>query len=173
MERVAVIMAGGRGERLWPKSRKDQPKQFLFLGGEDKSLIVQTVERMKALTGIKNVFIVTSRDYFEITRKQLPDLPVENIICEPMGKNTTACIGYACQVIKKRMGDAIMMVVPSDHVIKDVKSFPGASNVYLTLFLAIISVIMILFNVVNAHKLLFDKKDIEQRIILYLIGFCP
>jgi mannose-1-phosphate guanylyltransferase len=123
MERVAVIMAGGRGERLWPKSRKDQPKQFLFLGGEDKSLIVQTVERMKALTGIKNVFIVTSRDYFEITRKQLPDLPVENIICEPMGKNTTACIGYACQVIKKRMGDAIMMVVPSDHVIKDVKSF--------------------------------------------------
>lgn len=123
MERVAVIMAGGRGERLWPKSRKDHPKQFLSLGGGDKSLIVQTVERMKNLTGIKNVFIVTGRDYFEITHKQLPELPVENIICEPMGKNTTACIGYACQIIKKRMGDATMMVVPSDHVIKDVDAF--------------------------------------------------
>jgi mannose-1-phosphate guanylyltransferase len=100
MERVAVIMGGGRGERLWPKSRKEQPKQFLSLGGDNKSLVVQAVERMKKLTGINNVFIVTGRDYFEITRKQLPELPVENIICEPMGKNTTACIGYACQIIK-------------------------------------------------------------------------
>ena len=123
MEKVAVIMAGGRGERLWPKSRKDHPKQFLSLGGGGQSLIVQTVERMKKLTDIKNIFIVTGRDYFDITHEQLPSLPVENILCEPMGKNTTACIGYACQVIKKRMGDAIMMVVPSDHVIKDEKAF--------------------------------------------------
>jgi mannose-1-phosphate guanylyltransferase len=57
MERVAVIMAGGRGERLWPKSRKDHPKQFLSLGGDNKSLIVQTVERMKALTDISKIFI--------------------------------------------------------------------------------------------------------------------
>ena len=87
MERVAVIMAGGRGERLWPKSRKDHPKQFLSLGGGNKSLIVQTVERMKRLTGIENVFIVTGRDYFDITHKQLPELPVENIICEPNSYN--------------------------------------------------------------------------------------
>ncbi len=123
MERVAVIMAGGRGERLWPKSRKDLPKQFLSLGGDNKSLIVQTLERMKHITEIKNIFVVTSRDYYEMTRQYLPELPQENIICEPVSKNTTACIGYACQIIKKRVGDAVMMVVPSDHVIKDVKSF--------------------------------------------------
>ncbi len=93
MKRVAVIMAGGRGERLWPKSRKGHPKQFLSLGGDNKSLIVQTVERMNAITDIENIYIVTGRDYFDITHKQLPELPVENIICEPMGKNTTACIG--------------------------------------------------------------------------------
>ena len=128
MERVAIIMAGGRGERLWPKSRKSCPKQFLSLGGGDKSLIVQTVERMKTLTDISKIFIVTGRDYFDITHRQLPALPVENIICEPMGKNTTACIGYACQIIKKRMGDAIMMVVPSDHVIKNVDAFKSDLN---------------------------------------------
>lgn len=123
MEKVAVIMAGGRGERLWPKSRKKHPKQFLSLGGGDESLIYQTVERMRKITDIDKIFIVTGKDYKDITHEQLPELPEENIICEPMGKNTTACIGYACQVIKKRMGDAIMMVVPSDHVIKDEAAF--------------------------------------------------
>ena len=116
-------MAGGRGERLWPKSRKQCPKQFLSLCVEEKTLIASTVERMKSLTDISKIFIVTSVDYYDITREQLPELPVENIICEPMGKNTTACIGYAAQIIKKRYGDAIMMVVPSDHVIKDINAF--------------------------------------------------
>ncbi len=128
MKRVAVIMAGGKGERLWPKSRRSQPKQFLSLGNDDRSLIAQTVDRMKHLTDIENIFIVTGRDYYDITHRQLPELPVENIICEPMGKNTTACIGYACQIIKKRKGDAIMMVVPSDHVIKDDDAFASDLN---------------------------------------------
>ena len=123
MERVAVIMAGGKGERLWPKSRKSCPKQFLSLCGEKETLIVSTVERMKALTSIENIYIVTGKDYRDITLAQLPELPPENVICEPMGKNTTACIGYASQIIKKKYGDAIMMVVPSDHFIKDVKAF--------------------------------------------------
>lgn len=123
MEKVAVIMAGGRGERLWPKSRKDCPKQFLSLCGDETPLIVSTVERMKKLTDVSKIFVVTSTDYFQITTAQLPELPKENIICEPIGKNTTACIGFASQIIKKRFGDAIMMVVPSDHVIKDVSAF--------------------------------------------------
>lgn len=123
MERVAVILAGGRGERLWPKSRKDRPKQFLSLCGEEKTLIASTVDRMKSLTDISRIFIVTSQNYYDITRQQLSELPEENIICEPMGKNTTACIGLASQIIKKRFGDAIMMVVPSDHVIKNVSAF--------------------------------------------------
>ena len=128
MEKVAIIMAGGIGERLWPKSRKSKPKQFLSLCGEKDTLIVSTVNRMKKLTDIKNIYIVTGSDYFNITRQQLPELPEENIICEPIGKNTTACIGYSAQIIKKRYGDAIMMVVPSDHVIKDVDAFASDLN---------------------------------------------
>jgi mannose-1-phosphate guanylyltransferase len=123
MERVAVIMAGGRGERLWPKSRRRFPKQFISMCGDERSLIASTVERMKTLTNIEKIFVVTGEEYFDITRAQLPSLPTENIICEPMGKNTTACIGYASLVIRKRFGNAIMMVVPSDHVINDVVSF--------------------------------------------------
>ncbi|MBE6610221.1 MAG: mannose-1-phosphate guanylyltransferase [Ruminococcaceae bacterium] len=123
MERVAVIMAGGRGERLWPKSRKGFPKQFLSMCGEQRSLIASTVERMKDLTDIRKIFVVTGEEYCDITRDQLPELPAENIICEPMGKNTTACIGLAAQIVKKRFGDAIMIAAPSDHVIKDVAAF--------------------------------------------------
>ncbi len=123
MERVAVIMAGGRGERLWPKSRRDRPKQYLSLYGEGETLIQSTVKRMTAVTDIKNIFVVTEKEYLEITKEQLPELPEENIICEPIGKNTTACIGYASQLIKKRYGNAIAMVVPSDHYINNTTAF--------------------------------------------------
>ncbi len=123
MERVAVIMAGGKGERLWPKSRKSCPKQYLSIDGDGETLIQSTVKRMTAITEIKNVFVVTGKEYLEITKKQLPELPEENIICEPMGKNTTACIGYASQIIRKRYGNAIAMVVPSDHYIKNTAVF--------------------------------------------------
>lgn len=123
MERVAVIMAGGKGERLWPMSRRGCPKQFLSLCGERDTLIESTVNRMKALTDIDKIYIVTGRDYKDITESQIPEIPEENILCEPMGKNTTACIGYACQIVKKKYGDAIMMVVPSDHFIKDIEAF--------------------------------------------------
>ena len=116
-------MAGGHGERLWPKSRTECPKQFLTLGGGEDTMIRLTVKRMKQLTDIRNIYIVTGRAYFDITHEQLPDLPTENILCEPVGKNTTACIGYACEVVKKRHGDAIMMVVPSDHIISDTNAF--------------------------------------------------
>ena len=128
MERVAVIMAGGKGERLWPMSRRNRPKQFLSLCGENETLIASTVNRMRKLTDIKNIFIVTGKDYKDITESQIPGLPKENIICEPMGKNTTACIGYACQIIRKKYGDAIAMVVPSDHFIKDEEAFASDLN---------------------------------------------
>ena len=130
MKKVAVIMAGGKGERLWPKSRLVKPKQFLTVGGGTESMITLTVKRMQQLTDIENIFIVTGRDYFDLTREQLPALPVQNILCEPESKNTTACIGYAVEVIKKkyaedmkRDGDVIVMVVPSDHIINNSEAF--------------------------------------------------
>jgi len=130
MNRVAVIMAGGKGERLWPKSRIDKPKQFLALGGSDETMIVQTVKRMLRLTDIGNIFVVTGEAYYDIVREQLPQLPAQNILCEPESKNTTACIGFAAEVVRKRMaedmkndGDVVMMVVPSDHMISDTDAF--------------------------------------------------
>ncbi|MBR2460489.1 MAG: mannose-1-phosphate guanylyltransferase [Clostridia bacterium] len=130
MKKVAVIMAGGRGERLWPKSRAERPKQFLALGGGEDSMIRLTVKRMLKLTAIENIFIVTGSAYFDLTHEQLPSLPVENILCEPEAKNTTACIGFAAEVVKKRYaedmkqdGDIIMMVLPSDHMINDTDAF--------------------------------------------------
>ena len=130
MKKVAVIMAGGKGERLWPKSRISKPKQFLTLGGGEESMIVLTVKRMLKLTDIENIFIVTGEAYYDIVREQIPDLPAENILCEPEPKNTTACIGFAAEVVKKRFsedmkrdGDVMMMVVPSDHMISDTVAF--------------------------------------------------
>lgn len=123
-------MAGGKGERLWPKSRINKPKQFLALGGAKESMLVLTVKRMLKLTEIENIFIVTGEAYYDIVHEQLPDLPVQNILCEPEPKNTTACIGYASVVIKKRYaeyikqdGDVMAMVVPSDHLINDTAAF--------------------------------------------------
>ena len=123
-------MAGGKGERLWPKSRISKPKQFLALGGGEESMIVLTVRRMLRLTEIENIFIVTGEAYYDIVREQLPELPAENILCEPEPKNTTACIGFAAEVVRKRLaddmkqdGDVMMMVVPSDHMINDTDAF--------------------------------------------------
>lgn len=130
MKKVAVIMAGGKGERLWPKSRISKPKQFLALGGGTETMISMTVKRMQRLTEIENIFIVTGEAYYDIVREQLPDLPAQNILCEPEPKNTTACIGFASAVVKKRYaeyikqdGDVIMMVVPSDHMISDTDAY--------------------------------------------------
>jgi len=118
MKKAALIMAGGRGERFWPKSRKNMPKQFLSLTDDGKSMIQLTVERILPLVGLEDIFIATNRDYKDLVRQQLPELPEENILCEPVGKNTAPCIGLGAVHMEKRYGDAVMLVLPSDHLIK-------------------------------------------------------
>ena len=118
MKVVAVIMAGGKGERFWPRSRRNMPKQFLSLTDDGKTMIQLTVERIKPLVTIEDVFIVTNKDYKALVKEQLPSLPEENIILEPMAKNTAPCIGLASMYIKKKYEDAVMVVLPSDHLIK-------------------------------------------------------
>lgn len=115
---TALIMAGGRGERFWPKSRKDNPKQFLSLTGSGKTMIQLTVERIQNIIDIEDIFVVTGKEYKKIVQDQLPKLPSENIICEPMGKNTAPCIGLGAAYIKRKYEDALMVVLPSDHLIK-------------------------------------------------------
>lgn len=118
MKTTAVIMAGGRGERFWPKSRNDFPKQFLSLTSDGKTMIQKTVQRILPLVSYDDIFIVTNQKYVGLVKEQLPQIPDENILAEPMAKNTAPCIGLACAVIRKKYGDAMMLVLPSDHLIR-------------------------------------------------------
>lgn len=118
MQKTALIMAGGRGERFWPRSRQNMPKQFLSLTDDGKTMIQLTVERILPLVAMEDIFIVTNRSYKDLVREQLPDLPEENILCEPVGKNTAPCIGLGAVHMAKRYRDSVMMVLPSDHLIK-------------------------------------------------------
>lgn len=123
MRRTALIMAGGKGERFWPRSRVNLPKQFLSLTDDGKTMIQLTVERIKPLVDIKDVYIATNKNYKELVKEQLPDLPEKNILCEPVGRNTAPCIGLGAvhvlsQCEKDKEEDATMIVLPSDHLIK-------------------------------------------------------
>ena len=118
MKKTALIMAGGRGERFWPKSRKNLPKQFLSLTDDGKTMIQLTVERILPLVDMQDIYIATNRDYKKLVREQLPEIPEENILCEPVGRNTAPCIGLGAVHIARKYDDAVMFVLPSDHLIK-------------------------------------------------------
>jgi mannose-1-phosphate guanylyltransferase len=119
---TAVIMAGGKGERFWPKSRTNLPKQFLNISG-NKSMIQQTIARLEKLINISHIYIVTNELYAELIRAQLPLLPVENIIIEPIGRNTAPCVGLASLIIEQKYPDSTMVVLPSDHIIENEEGF--------------------------------------------------
>ena len=123
MKITALIMAGGRGERFWPKSRKNMPKQFLSLTDDGKTMIQLTVERISSVVDMEDIYIATNKDYKELVRSQLPGIPEENILCEPVGRNTAPCIGLGAVHMAKKYDDAIMLVLPTDHLIKFNKMF--------------------------------------------------
>ena len=113
-----VIMAGGKGERFWPKSRTNLPKQFLSLTDDGKSMIQHTVERLEGLVEVENIYVVTNKSYKNLIIEHIPNLPLENIIIEPEAKNTAPCIGLAAVHIAKKNPESKMIVLPSDHLIK-------------------------------------------------------
>jgi len=106
METHIVIMAGGIGSRFWPMSTPECPKQFIDVMGCGKSLIQLTAERFQGLCPSDNIWIVTFEKYIDIVRKQLPSVPPQNILTEPVARNTAPCITYACWKIKKRHPNA-------------------------------------------------------------------
>ena len=118
MKKTALIMAGGRGERFWPRSRRALPKQFLSLTNDGKTMIQLTVERILPLVALEDIYIATNKNYKALVMAQLPGLPEENILCEPVGRNTAPCIGLGAKHIQAKYEDALMMVLPSDHLIK-------------------------------------------------------
>lgn len=123
--RCVVIMAGGRGERFWPKSRLAQPKQFLNLVG-NKSMIQMTYERALEITDRENIFIVVSEELVPLVKEHIPDISYENLIVEPLPKNTAAAIGLASIKVRQILGNASMFVTPSDHYIDDLDKFYDA-----------------------------------------------
>lgn len=117
MKTTAVIMAGGKGERFWPRSRSNFPKQFLSLTDDGKTMIQHTAERLLPLVNYEDMFIVTNKKYVKLVKEQLPDVPEDNILAEPIAKNTAPAIGLAAVLIQQRYDDAVMIVLPSDHLI--------------------------------------------------------
>ena len=118
MKKTALIMAGGKGERFWPRSRTSLPKQFLSLTDDGKTMIQLTVERIRPLVDLEDIYISTNAAYKSLVVEQLPGLPEQNILCEPIGRNTAPCIGLGAIHISQKYEDAIMIVLPSDHLIK-------------------------------------------------------
>jgi len=118
----AVIMAGGIGTRFWPRSREKTPKQLLEI--VDKGTMIQnTVKRISDLIEPKNILIVTNKVQKQSIIKQLPHVPGENIITEPLGRNTAPCIGLAGLFVRRMDPEAVMVVLPSDHIMHDEEEF--------------------------------------------------
>ena len=118
-----VIMAGGVGSRFWPMSTVEQPKQFIDVLGTGKTLLQLTVERFGNLVPLENVWVVTNASYADIVSRQLPDIPRDNILCEPCRRNTAPCIAYVSWRIKSRDPKANIVVTPSDHIVLNVAEF--------------------------------------------------
>jgi mannose-1-phosphate guanylyltransferase len=118
----AVVMAGGIGERFWPRSRKKHPKQLLPIISK-QSMLQETIARLRGFVSNENILIVTNKTQATSVKKQVPLLPERNIIVEPMSKNTAICIAVAAKIIAEKDPNAVMVVLPSDHSIKDVKKF--------------------------------------------------
>ncbi len=118
----AVIMAGGRGERFWPLSTNSLPKPFIPLTGAS-SLIQDTVARIQPIIPPERILISIGTTHLDIARKQLPQLPDENFIVEPVGRDTSACLAFCALHIEKRDPAGIMLALPADHFVSDAAAF--------------------------------------------------
>lgn len=121
-DRFVIIMAGGKGERFWPVSREKTPKQLISLLGEG-SFLQQAVNRVLPLVPMRNILVITNELQAPEVQKQLPKLPKENVIAEPVGRDTTAAVTLGAAVVGARSTTGVMAVLPADHVIPEEKKF--------------------------------------------------
>ena len=121
-DRFVIIMAGGRGERFWPVSREKTPKQLIKLLG-DKSFLQETVARVTPLVPVKNIFVITTAPQVDEVRRQLPKLPKENVVAEPIGRDTCAAVTLGAALVGARSTTGVMAVLPADHTIPEEKKF--------------------------------------------------
>ena len=127
MKLYAVVMAGGVGSRFWPRSKEKTPKQLLKIFN-GKTMIQNTVERLEGLIEKENIFVITNKVQKDEIVKQLKSIPEKNILIEPFGKNTAPCIGLASIFIEKLDPEAVTLVLPADHIIKDKEEFHNTLN---------------------------------------------
>ena len=118
-----AIMAGGIGSRFWPISRTDYPKQFLDILNTGRTLIQATFDRFATFVPAEHIYIITFEQYKDIVAKQLPELPVENILCEPSRKNTAPCVAYISYKLHQLNANANLICAPADHIITDEEGF--------------------------------------------------
>ncbi len=124
-----IIMAGGIGTRFWPVSRKSFPKQFMDILGTGQSLITQTYNRFSSFIPQENIYIVANEEYTDLVLEHIPQIKREQILEEPIGKNTAPCIAFATYYIAQRNPNAVCMIAPSDHLItNEVKFVEIATN---------------------------------------------
>ncbi|MBC7556644.1 MAG: mannose-1-phosphate guanylyltransferase [Chryseobacterium sp.] len=112
-----VIMAGGIGSRFWPMSTQKNPKQFQDILGTGRTMIQQTFDRINKLIPSENIFVITNKEYVEVSAQQLPEVPPENIVGEPIMKNTAACNLYMINKIEQKNPNANIIILPADHLI--------------------------------------------------------
>ncbi len=123
----AMVMAGGGGTRFWPRSRRRRPKQFLTLVGE-RTLLQQAVERLEALAPPQQTWIITTSEQVPLVAEQLHDIAKDQIVGEPFGRDTAACIGLGAALIARQSPNAIILVTPADHIIQPLASFHRTLN---------------------------------------------
>ena len=121
-------MAGGVGSRFWPMSTPQMPKQFIDVLGCGRTLLQLTVDRFQDICPSENIWVVTSVDYADVVKEQLPSIPVDHILLEPCRRNTAPCIAYVSWKIKAKNPKANIVVTPSDHVVMDVREFARVIN---------------------------------------------
>lgn len=119
----SLILAGGKGTRLYPLSRSSNPKQFLSIHNNGKSFLSNTVDRIRPIIHKDNIYVVTNQEYEDKIRDELKDIREENIFTEPANKETATCIGLSAAKLLKKDKDAVMIVLPSDHYIEGDKSY--------------------------------------------------
>lgn len=126
-EFVAVIMAGGRGQRFWPLSTEARPKQFLDLGRDGRTLLQATVDRVLPLTeGYERLIVSTGERYVPLVREQIPRLPSENLIVEPLGRDSAPAVALASLEVQRRLGDVVVGFFSADHRVEDQSGFSAA-----------------------------------------------
>lgn len=124
----AAILAGGKGKRFWPASTAGKPKQFLDITGEG-SMLLLTWERMRSFLPAERILVLTAADQAEAVRRDLPELPEENLFAEPVSRNTAPSLAAAAAIIRARGSDEPVLCCPSDHLIKDIDGFRNAVKV--------------------------------------------